>query len=71
MKAGGDTPCTMPINITGTSTTVYSDIPEGCVLVGPQFARIFTFSDRLLTILHAMYLVSTKDALNKTKTTVF
>ena len=30
-------------------------IPEGCVLVGPQNARFFIFSDRLLTISHAMH----------------
>ena len=50
LKEGGDTP--------------YSDIPEGCVLFGPQNARFFIFSDHLLSISHAMYLVSNKDALN-------
>ena len=44
--------------------TAVLDIPEGCVLVGPQNARFFIFSDRLLAILHAMYLVSNKVALN-------
>ena len=42
--------------------TPVSDIPEGCVLFGPRNARIFTFSDRLLIILHAMYSVSNKVA---------
>ena len=44
--------------------TPYSDIPEGCVLVGPRNSRFFIFSDRLLAILHAMYLVSNKVASN-------
>ena len=46
-------------------------IPEGCVLVGPRNARFFTFSDSLLTILHAIYLVSDKVASNRAKITVF
>ena len=37
-----------------------SDIPEECVLVGTRYARIFIFSNHLLTILHTMYLVSNK-----------
>ena len=37
--------------------TPYSDIPEGCILVGPQNSHFFIFRDRLLTILHDMYLV--------------
>ena len=44
--------------------TPYLDIPEGRVLVGLQNLRIYIFSDRLLAILHAMYLVSNKVALN-------
>ena len=51
--------------------TAVSDILEGCVLVGPRNARFFTFSDRLLTISHAMYLVSNKATSNRTKITVF
>ena len=46
--------------VAGPRYTPYSDISEECILVGPQFAWIFTFSDRLLTILHAIYLVSNK-----------
>ena len=49
----------------------YSYIPEGCIIFGPQSALIFTFSDRFLTILHAIYLVSNKVALNQAKNTVF
>ena len=48
-----------------------SDIPEGCVLVGPRNSRFFIFSDQLLAILHAMYLVSNKVASNEAKITVF
>ena len=46
-----------------------SNIPEGCILVGPQSTRIFifTFINRSLTILHAMYLASNKVALNQAK----
>ena len=44
--------------------TPISDIPEGCVLFGLLIARFFIFSDRLLNILLAMYLVSNKVALN-------
>ena len=44
--------------------TPYSDIPEGCVLVGPRNSQFLIFSDRLLTISHAMYLVSNKVASN-------
>ena len=51
--------------------TAVSDIPERCVLVGPQSAQFFTFSDRLLTIPHAIYLVFNKNALNWTKITGF
>ena len=49
----------------------YSYIPEGCIIFGPQSARIFIFSDCFLTILHAIYLVSNKVALNQAKITVF
>ena len=52
-------------------TTAVSDIPEECVLVGPRNARIFIFSDRILTIPRAMYLVSNKVASNEAKITVF
>ena len=38
--------------------TAVSNILAGRVLVGPQYARIFTFSNHLLMILHAMYLLS-------------
>ena len=51
--------------------TPYSDIPEGCVLVYPQNAHVFTFSDRLLTISHAMYLVFNKVSSDQAKITVF
>ena len=47
------------------------DIPEGCILVGPRNSRFFIFSNRLLIILHAMYLNSNKVALNQAKITVF
>ena len=50
---------------------VYSDIQEGCVLFGPRNSRFFIFSDRILTISHAMYLVSNKVASNEAKITVF
>ena len=55
----------------GMENTAVSDIPEGCVLVGPRNARFFTFSDRLLTILHSIYLVSNKVTSNRTKTAIF
>ena len=42
----------------------YLDIPEGCVLVGPQNSTFFIFNDRILTILQAMYLVSNNVASN-------
>ena len=45
------------VNVRGTAV---SDIPEGRVLVGPRNAQFFIFSDRLLAISHAMYLVSNK-----------
>ena len=51
--------------------TAISDIPEGWVLVSPQNARFFIFSDRLLTISHAMYLVSNKVTSNRTEITIF
>ena len=44
---------------------------EGCVLVGHCIARFLIFSDRLLNILLAMYLVSNKVASNPAKITVF
>ena len=31
--------------------TSYSGIPKGCVLVGPRNARIFVFSNRILTVI--------------------
>ena len=43
-------------------TTPYLDIPEGCVIVDPQSARFFAFSNCLLKNSHAMYLVSNKVA---------
>ena len=46
-------------------------IPEGCVLVGPRNSRFSIFSDRLLTVSHAIYLVSNKVASNYAKITVF
>ena len=54
--------------------TAVSDIPEGCVLavlVGPRNSQFFTFSDRLLTISHAIYLISNKVTLNRTRIAVF
>ena len=45
-------------------STAISDIPKGCVLFGLLIARLFIFSDRLLNILLAMYLVSNKVASN-------
>ena len=51
--------------------TPYSDIPEGCVLVGLRSSRFFIFGDRSLTISHATYLVSSKVASNEAKITVF
>ena len=45
-------------------STAVLGIPEGCVLVGPLSLRILIFSDHILTILHAMYLVSNKVASN-------
>ena len=56
---------------TNDNGTAVSEIPKGCVLVSPQNALFFTFSDRLLTISHAMYLVSNKVTSNRTKITVF
>ena len=53
------------------SNTAYSDITEGCVLFGPRNSRFFIFSDHLLTITHAMYLLSNKVASNQAKITVF
>ena len=47
-----------------TLFTAISDIPEGCILFGLLIARLFIFSDRLLNILLAMYLVSNKVASN-------
>ena len=47
-----------------SSVTAILDIPEGCVLVGHEIARFFIFSDQLLNILLAMYLVSNKVASN-------
>ena len=55
----------------GRAGTPYSNITEGCVLVVPQNSRIFIFSDRILTILQAMYLVSNKVTSNEAKNTVF
>ena len=52
-----------------TVTTPYLDIPE--VLFGPRYSRFFRFSDHLLTISHAMHLVSKKPTLDWTKITVF
>ena len=46
------------------SPTAVLNIAEGCVLVGPRNVRFFIFSDCLLTILHAMYLVSNKVSSN-------
>ena len=37
----------------------------------PSICTFFTFSDRLLTILHAMHLISNRVALNRTKITNF
>ena len=51
--------------------TPYLDKPEGCVLFVPQNSQIFIFSNGLLTILHAVYLVSNKVASNQAKITVF
>ena len=52
-------------------STPYSDIPEGCVLSGPESAQIFTFSQHLLKILNAMYLVPSKVASNQAKIATF
>ena len=51
--------------------TAYSDILEGRIFFGPRNARFFIFSDFLLTILHALYLVSNKVASNGAKITIF
>ena len=53
------------------SDTPYLEVPEGCVLVCHSIARFLIFSDRLLNILLAMYLVSNKVASNPDKITVF
>ena len=63
--------CMLRVGNSATLVTVYSDIPDGCVLFGPGNARFFIFSDSLLAISHAMYLVSNKVALSQAKITVF
>ena len=50
---------------------VILDYPGGGTYISPEGYLIFTFDDHLLTISHAMYLVSNKVALNKTKNTIF
>ena len=56
---------------TAHSSFGHKYVPEGCVLVGPQSAWCFTFSDLFLTILLTMHLVSNKVDSNRTKITVF